>query len=183
MRQRVLLHLLVLWMAHGVCSAASAQQAPASPPAATTANTVPAEMANLNRSVQELVVVLREYLGRQQTDLLFKRIELAFRKTGPLQQERRDFRVRRAADEEELGRLQAVVAAFQTAEPQDSTKPEKENREEAAQTVMAEANIKRLKKRLAETDQHLAELDSELLQEERNIQRWEALIDQQLGQR
>lgn len=182
MRQRVLLLLLVLWMAHGACSAASAQQAPASPPAATTASTVPAEMANLNRSIQELVVVLREYLGRQQTDLLFKRIELALRRTGPLQQERRDVRLRRAVDEEELGRLQAM-AAFQTAEPQDSTKPEKENREEAAQTAMTEANIKRLKKQVAEADQHLAELDSELLQEERNIQRWEALIDQQLGQR
>jgi chromosome segregation ATPase len=140
-------------------------------------------MANLNRSIQELVVVLREYLGRQQTDLLFKRIELALRKTGPLQQERRDIRARRAADEEELGRLQAVVAAFQTTEPQDSAKPEKENREEAAQTAMAEANIKRLKRRIAEADQHLAELDSELLQEERNIQRLEALIDQQIGQR
>jgi hypothetical protein len=183
MRQHALLLLVVLWIAHAASSAASAQQTPASPPAATTASTVPAEMANLNRSVQELVVVLREYLGRQQTDLLFKRIELALRKTGPLQQERRDFRVRRAADEEELGRLQAVVAAFQTTEPQDSTKPEKENREEAAQTVMAEANIKRLKRRISEADQHLAELDSTLLQEERNIQRWEALIDQRLGQR
>ena len=180
MRQRALLLLVILWTAHGVCSGATAQPEPATPVAATTVST---EMANLNRSVQELVVVLREYLGRQQTDLLFKRIELALRKTGPLQQERRDFRAHRAADEEELGRLQAMVAALQTTEPQDTTKPEKENREEAAQTAMAEANIKRLKRRIAEADQHLAELDSELLQEERNIQRWEALIDQQLGQR
>ena len=182
MRQHALLLLVALWIAYGTGSAASAQPAPASPPAAT-ASTVPEEMANLNRSVQELVVVLREYLGRQQTDLLFKRIELALRKTGPLQQERRDVRTRRAADEEELGRLQAMLAAFPAAESQDSTKPEKENREEAAQTAVAEANIKRLKRRIAEADQHLAELDSELLQEERNIQRWEALIDQQLGQR
>jgi hypothetical protein len=181
MRQRALLLLVALWVAHGECSAASAQQAPASPPAVPTATTVPAEMVNLNRSIQELVVVLREYLGRQQTDLLFKRIELALQKTGPLQQERREVRARRAADEEELGRLQTAVAAFQTTEPHDPAKPD--NRDEATQIVMAEANIKHLKRRIAEADQHLAELDSELLQEERNIQRWEALIDQQLGQR
>ena len=180
MRQRALLLLVALWIAHGTCSGASAQPAPATPAAATT---VPTEMANLNRSIQELVVVLREYLGRGQTDLLFKRIELALQKTGPLQQERRDVRAHRAADEEELGRLQSEVAAVQTSEPQDSTKPEKENRAEAAQIAMAEANIKRLKRRIAEADQHLAELDSELLQEERNIQRWEALIDQRLDQR
>ncbi len=180
MRQRALMLLLALWIAHGTCSAASAQPAPATPAAVAT---VPTEMANLNRSVQELLAVLREFLGRQQTDLLFKRIELALQKTGPLLQERRDVRAHRAADEEELGRLQSEVAALKTSEPQDSTKPEKENRAEAAQIAMAEANTKRLKSRIAEADQHLAELDSTLLQEERNIQRWEALIDQQVGQR
>jgi hypothetical protein len=139
------------------------------------------EVANLDRSVQELLALLREYLGRQQTDLLFKRVELSLQRTGPLEQERREIRAHKVADEEELKRVQAAIAAYQATEPQDAAKPE--NRAEAAEIVIAEASIKRLKGRISQANQRLAELDSTLLQEERNVQRWEASIDQRLGQR
>jgi hypothetical protein len=153
-------------------STAQAQAAPA--PTAT----LETEVANLTRSLQELVVILRENVGRQQTDLLLKRVELGYMKVGPLQQERKDLRARRAADDEELKPIQAVLAARQTVETQDPAKPE--DPEAAIGKVFQEANVKRLKGRISEADQRLAELDSELQQEERNLQHWETLIDQRL---
>jgi TolA-binding protein len=124
MRQHTLLLLVVLWIAHGTSSAASAQPASAAPAAPST---LEGEVANLNRSVQELLAVLKEYLGRQQTDLLFKRIEVILQRMGPLEQERRELRARKDADEEELRRLQSAMAAYQS--QQDTAKPE--NRDEA----------------------------------------------------
>jgi len=178
MRQFVPLLLVALLMAQGTSFVAAAQPAAATPAAAPT---LQMEVANLDRSVQELVALLREYLGRQQTDLLFKRVELSLQRTSPLEQERREIRAHKAADEEELKRLQAAVAAYLATVSQDAAKAE--NRAEAAEIVIAEANIKRLKSRISQADQRLAELDSILLEEERNIRRWEASIDQRLGQR
>jgi hypothetical protein len=178
MRRCVPLLLVALLIAQGTRFAAAAQPASATP---ATAPTLQMEMANLNRSVQELLALLRESLGHQQTDLLFKRIELILQRTGPLEQERRELRAHKAADEEELKRLQAAVAAYVATEPQEGAKPE--NRAEAAEIVIAEANIKRLKSRISQADQRLAELDSTLLEEERNVRHWEASIDQRLGQR
>lgn len=139
------------------------------------------EVATLNRSIQELVRLLREVLGRQHTDLLFKRIELGLQKMGPLENERRELLARRNADEEEFKRLQIALAARQAVEPQDPNQPE--NQDETAQRLMFEANVRRLKGRVAEADQRIAELDSELLRERRIIEQWEAVIDQRLGQR
>src|SRR5712675_1574548 len=109
MRQCVPLLLIALLIAQGTSFAAVAQSAPATPAAAPTLQT---EVANLDRSVQELLALLREYLGRQQTDLLFRRVELSLQRTSPLEQERREIRAHKAADEDELKRLQAAVAAY-----------------------------------------------------------------------
>jgi hypothetical protein len=178
MRQCVPLLLIALLIAQGTSFAAAAQPAAATP---APAPTLQMEVVNLNRSVQELLALLRESLANQQTDFLFKRVELILQRTGPLEQERREIRAHKAADEEELKRVQAAVAAYPATEPQDAAKAE--NRAEAAEIVIAEANIKRLKGRISQADQRLAELDSTLLEEERNVQRWEASIDQRLGQR
>ncbi|HEY4589372.1 MAG TPA: hypothetical protein VII86_09080, partial [Thermoanaerobaculia bacterium] len=111
-----------------------------------------------------------------------KRVELGYLKMEPLQQESKELRERKAADEEELKRIQTAVAAQQAAaETQETAKPE--GPDEAVGKVMLAANIKRLKSRIAEADQRIAELDSELQQEQRNVQRWEAMIDQRLDRR
>ena len=178
MRQFVPLLLVALLIALGTSFVAAAQRASATPAAAPG---LQMEVANLDRSVQELLALLREYLGRQQTDLLFKRVELSLQRTSPLEQERREIRAHKAADEDELKRVQAAVAAYLATVSQDAAKAE--NRAEAAEIVIAEANIKRLKSRISQADQRLAELDSILLEEERNVRRWEASIDQRLGQR
>jgi chromosome segregation ATPase len=157
----------------------AAQAQPAAPASTSTLET---EVADLDRSLQELVALLRELAGRQQTDLLLKRVELGYLKMGPLQQERKELRERKAADEEDLRRIQTVIAARQAAaETQETAKLE--GPDEAVGKVMLEANIKRLKSRISEADQRIAELDSELQQEQRNVQRWEAMIDQRLDRR
>lgn len=81
---------ILLWVPW---TAAQAQPAaPASTPALET------EVANLDRSLQELVALLRELAGRQQTDLLLKRVELSYLKMGPFQQERKELLARKASD-------------------------------------------------------------------------------------
>ncbi|HEY4564315.1 MAG TPA: hypothetical protein VIJ36_15120 [Thermoanaerobaculia bacterium] len=165
---------ILLWMPW-----TAAQAQPAAPASTSTLET---EVASLDRSLQDLVALLRELAGRQQTDLLLKRVELGYLKMEPLQQERKELRERKAADEEELKRIQTAVAAQQAAaETQETAKPE--GPDEAVGKVMLAANIKRLKSRIAEADQRIAELDSELQQEQRNVQRWEAMIDQRLDRR
>lgn len=74
-----------------------------------------------------------------------------------------------------------MIAARQAAETQETAKPEEPD--EVVRKVFVEASLKRLRGRIAEADQRLAELDSELQQEQRNVQRWEALIDQRLDRR
>lgn len=155
-----------------------AQAQPAAPAPTPTLET---QVANLDRSLQELVALLRDLAGRQQTDLLLKRVELSYLKMGPLQQERKELLARRASDEEDMKRMQTAVAARQALETQEAAKPD--DTDEAMRKVMLEASIKRLKARVAEADQRLAELDSELQQEQRNVQRWEAMIDQRLDRR
>ena len=73
-----------------------------------------------------------------------------------------------------------MIAARQATETQETAKPEEPN--EVVRKVLV-ASLKRLRGRIAEADQRLAELDSELQQEQRNVQRWEALIDQRLDRR
>ena len=47
------------------------------------------------------MALLRELAGRQQTDLLLKRVELSYLKMGPFQQERKELLARKASDEED----------------------------------------------------------------------------------
>lgn len=142
---------------------------------------LPEQVADLDRSVKELVALFREYLNRQQVDYLFKRVELSLQKMGPLNEELRGLRASRAADEGELGQLRTALAGRQALSPQGEGKPAEEQREEALQEVQREAQIKLLRSRISQADQRVAELENELAQEKQNVQRWEAAIDQRLG--
>jgi multidrug resistance efflux pump len=169
--------LLIFGLAFG--SEALGQQASPSP----TPGSLPEQVADLDRSVKELVALLKEYLGRQQVDFLFKRVELSLQKMGPLNEELRNLRATRVADEGELGQLRTALAARQALASQSGVKSGEEQQEEALQGVQREAQIKLLRSRISQTDQRIAELENELAQEQQNVRRWEAAIDQRLGTR
>ncbi len=169
--------LLVFGLAFG--SEVLGQQAP-SPPVPPS---LPEQVAELNRSVKELVVLFKEYFDRQQVDYLFKRVELSLQKMWPINEELRSLRVSKAADEGELGQLRTLLAARQTLASQSEGKSEEELREVALQGAQIEAQIKLLRSRISQADQRIAELENELAQEQQNVRRWEAAIDQRLGTR
>ncbi|HYU35488.1 MAG TPA: hypothetical protein VEW48_25320 [Thermoanaerobaculia bacterium] len=177
-----------LWMLLGAfCflvagSAARAQPAPQSSP--SSAGTLEQEVAKLDRSVQELVALLREYLAHQDVDLLLKRVELGLQKMGPLNQELTSLQARQSADEEQLGQLQSALTALQARELQSEASPDPQvTTDDATRKIQMEAEIKRLKRRIAETEQRISEDENELTEEQRNVQQWESVIDKRLGQR
>jgi septum formation inhibitor MinC len=175
----------LLMMACVLCGSgtpARAWQAADSPPDSSPAQgaSLQEQMADLNRSVQELVALLHQYLGNQQVDLLIKRVELGRQKASPLAQELRELRARRSADAERLAQLRTAQAA-QGEQPERTGTSEEEEREAAVRETMLEGELKLLKGRIAQADQRIAELENELMEEERNIRSWEALIDRRLG--
>jgi chromosome segregation ATPase len=177
MRKMMAPWLLVFGLTPG--SAALGQQV-SNPPLPSS---LPEQVADLDRSVKELVALFRQYLDRQQVDYLFKRIELSLQKMGPLNEELRSLRASKAADEGELGQLRTALAGRQALSSQTEAKPGEEQREEALLEVQREAQIKLLRSRISQADQRIAELENELAQEKQNVQRWEAAIDQHLGTR
>lgn len=162
--------------------AGAAWAQPAPNPASDPVGAVQQDVAELNRSVKELVALLREYLTRQQVDLMFKRIELCFQKMGPIQEELRGLRARRSDDEVELNQLRTALAAREALEPQEEPKAD-EDLERDVRKVQLEAEIKSLRNRISQADQRILQLENELAQEQRNVQSWEAVIDQRLNPR
>jgi len=176
-----------LWMLFGALlilgteSAAKAQSLPQPSPSPT--GSLEQEVTKLNRSVQELVALLREYLARQEVDLRLKRVELGLLKMGPLNQELTSLREKKSADEELLGQLRSTLTALQASEAEDGTSLGGVVTDDATRKVRVEEEIKRLKRRMPETEQKIAEIESELAQEQRNLQLWETEVDRRLKQR
>ena len=169
--------LLVFGLAFG--SEVLGQQTPSPPEPAS----LPEQVAELNRSVKEMVALFKQYFDRQQVDYLFKRVEFSLQKMGPINEELRSLRVRKAADEEGLSQLRTALAARQTLAPRSEGKSEEEQREVALVGAQQEAQVKLLRSRISQADQRIAELENELAQEQQNVRRWEAAIDQRLGMR
>jgi chromosome segregation ATPase len=173
-------------LAGGLAIAAAGPGAaqPVSAPSPDLHGSLEQQVLQLNRSVQDLVSLLREYLGRQQLDFLFKRVELSLHKIGPLQQELKSLRDRKASDEDELSQLNTVLAGSEALEAQEGTRPaDGQDRERAIRKVQFDAHLKLMRSRISQVDQRIGELESELAQEQQNIQHWEATIDQRLGLR
>lgn len=164
----------------GTGSATMTQTAPPSPP--PSSGSLEQEVRQLNRSVQELVVLLRDHLAHQDVDLLLKRVEIGLQKIAPLEQELKDLRARRVADEESLNQLRIAMTMVQTLE-QDGTGSTSDDTAQTARKVQLEAEVKRLRRRLSETEQRIVEVEGKLAQEQRDLQQWELLIDRRLGQR
>jgi len=161
----------------GTGLAARAQSS--SPPSAPRA--LEQEVLKLNGSLQELIALLREYLARQDVDLLLKRVEIGLQKIGPLDQELRSLREKKAADAEELSQLRTAMTALQALEPQDRT--DSENPTDAVRKIQMEGEIKRLGRRISDTEQRIIETENALVQEQQSLQQWEMEIDKRLRPR
>lgn len=157
-----------LWIAALLIAAPGVAQAPPT--------TLEQEVANLNRSLRELVALLRAQTEHQRADLVLRRVELSLSKLGPLRQERKELRAKRDLDQEELTRLEASNALRTAVSPGE---PEDENlaREIAARGLLLEFEAKRLKTRLNEADLRLSELDADIAREEKNLEHWEATLE------
>jgi chromosome segregation ATPase len=147
------------------------------------------EVTKLNQSVQELVALLREYLAHQEVDLRLKRVELGLQKLVPLNQELTTLRAKKSADEELLGQLRSARTALEARESQDGDgtgadpQAAQAATDDAVRKVQLEEEAKRLKRRISEAEQRIAELENVLAQEQRNLQLWEAEVDRRLGVR
>lgn len=157
----------------------------AAPPASPSpAESLEQEVRQLNRSVQELVALLRDYLARQDVDLLLKRVEIGLQKIGPLNQELASLRAQNLADEEQLGKNRSALTAIQTREAEGGASPDPQvTTDDATRKVQLDAEIKRLRRRISATEQRIVEVEGKLAQEQRDLQQWETLIDRRLGQR
>lgn len=154
-----------------------------SPGAAAQTQAAPQqELIQLDRSLQELVSLLREVLARQEVDLLFRRVELGLQKMDPLNQELESLRARKAADDARLSQLRTVMAAFQASDTQEGASPEA-SEEGEIQRMQLEAEVAQLKRRVSEADQRIVELENALAEEQRGLREWEAEIDRRLGRR
>jgi chromosome segregation ATPase len=163
-------------------SAARAQTTTPSSP--SPSGSLEQEVRQLNQSVQELVALLRAYFAHRDVDLLLRRVEIGLQKIGPLNQELTSLRAQNFADEEQLGKNRSALTAIQTREAEDGTSPDPQvTTDDATRKVQLEAEIKRLRRRISETEQRIVEVENELAEGQRNLQQWEALIDRLLGQR
>ena len=172
---RILLAGALLLLSMG--AAARAQAAPQPSPAAS--GSLEQEVIQLDRSLQELVSLLREYLARQEVDLLLKRVALGLQKMGPLNQELESLRARKAADDEKLSQLRTARAALPVPDIQSGTNPEA-SEEGEIRRMQLDAEIARLKRRVSEADQRIMELENTLAEEQRELRQWEAEIDRRL---
>jgi hypothetical protein len=179
--KKVMLWLLTLAFVMGGSGAVAWAQpapSPASDPAAAAR-----ELAELNRSVKEMVTLLRQYLDNQQADLMFKRVELSLRRMGPLQEELSRLRTRRVADEGELNQIRTALSVLGTFEPQEGLGDSGEEPVSTVQKAGLDAQLKSVGKRISEADQQILELENRLAQEQRVLQTWETAIEQRLNSR
>lgn len=145
--------------------------------APTPTSALEERITGLERTLRDLVTVLRRQADGQMTDLLLRRVEVGLLKRAPLESERREVRAKRAADYAELQQLQTALAAHDALE---GRVPDAEDAESAIRPALLDSEAKRLKARLTEADLRLGELDSEIEQVDRNIRDWEARIEQRL---
>jgi chromosome segregation ATPase len=139
------------------------------------------QLEQLNRSMAELVALLRESTERQRLEILLKRIELHHLDLEPLQEELRRARADKVSQEEEQMRLQALLndlddqAASKEPEVLQPSDPEQRSIRHGL-----EVQIKFLKGRIESAERKVAELENELADKRRQIDLLERMIDDRL---
>ncbi len=168
----------------GALVAAAAPQAETPPRTSPGAGTdaLAAELAALNTSLQELVVLTRRQVEGQQRDLLMKRIDLEARGLQPL----RDLLRNARAEREGLGqeREQLIVIGDQT-EQRIRDAQAKGSATDADQRMREEftMRMKMVEDRIWAVDQRILDLEQDVTQASRLIDIWKERIDAHLGLR
>jgi len=169
----------------GALSPATAMTWEATPvPASAEGSAQAQEMRAINRSLQEIVSLLKDQARRQQTDLLMKRMETYHRALAAQEQELRRATSDRNSLTQELrgitARIEQISAESDIEKPGESRLPK-----EAMAQFRAEMDLQErlLKERLAVADQAILDLENDVARRRKEIAVWEEMVDTQLGLR
>lgn len=136
------------------------------------------EVAELNRSIGELVTLVRQYVQAHRVELLMRRLELKSRGMEPMQQELREARDSLDRAEEERARLEAQREAIE--EEQREAPGEDSARMEQVKSEM-ERWQKLVNDKLWRINQTILDLENDLARGRREIEELEGMIDEELG--
>jgi chromosome segregation ATPase len=157
----------------------------ASEPAASPVAPLEEQVAEVNRTLKELVVLLREQMQAQRADTLMRRLDLKVRALAPLETEL-------AGARSECRTLQDQIVQIQTRQEQVESeldeigrspapgRPEEQLKVQKAENEMI---LKLLGEKLAAAEQHVLEVENDLAGRRSEIKALEEQVDAQLGLR
>lgn len=148
-------------------------------PAASAEESVGRELVRLNRSLEEIVTLLKQSVEHQELNLLIQRVELSGRRLSSLEDELA--RVRSSLDgfEEERVRLEAMREQLESV--QDPAREEAEDIERQVQDL--DFALKLLKDQSWNREQRKLDLEGKISTLEEDLQALEGVLDERLGLR
>jgi len=171
--------LLTAMLATAFLSPALAQEEPT----AGSETTIEQELARLNQTMREISDLMRTYIVRQEVDMIMKRIELHRRYLTPLEDELRKARAGKESAEDEIERMEVVIAELEEVIARDDSGDEQTANHLRMEKDRLAINLKQLKDRRWTLEQRIIELENELISRRHEIQDLEDIADEQLGLR
>jgi chromosome segregation ATPase len=139
-------------------------------------------LAGIDRSLQEISVLLTSILDHQQLDVLLSRMQLKERSQVPLQDELNRARADRDGLSAEINRLQAIRQEWERAR-NAATPGDPVNESEAREMRRLFSELERLEEREAVLIQRVIELEDDLARRRDDIRTLEEMVDARLGLR
>lgn len=136
------------------------------------------EMAGLNRSVRQMVELLRVYLERQESEIILKRIELKIYQLEPLAGELRGKRSRQRSVEEHIEHIEMNIRQMEDLlfEGKDSMS-ENESRQTRQRLKATQDELRMQKEKAWLLEQEAQDLESQVLVRRREIAALEDAAD------
>ncbi len=141
--------------------------------------TLPAELARLNSTMQEIVKLLKQQIEGQESGLLIKRIELSGRTLIAKKERLRKVRSEAASLEEEEESLVQYLEAVE----QELAEATENDAHQQMQLMTMEQRLKYAKRRRQELARELMVLENDVAAEEEDMEILEAALDERLGLR
>lgn len=154
---------------------APAQDAPAAP----TEDAVARELVRLNRSLEEIVALLKKSAEHQELQLLIQRVELGGRRLTSMENELARTRSSLDGFEEERARLEAMREQLESAH--DPTREDAEVFERQMQEL--DFRLKLIKDQSWSREQRKLDLEAKISTLVEDIQALERVLDERLGLR
>jgi chromosome segregation ATPase len=176
-----LISILILFLAGALPAAAATAQGPA----VTPDGALLAEVSSLNRSMEEIVGLLEEFLKRQQADLLMKRIQISTRGLTELERRLDGAKDERRHIEDEIQMVRQAVERLEEEARAEEDQPglEEGSEDRREQESMMGGHLKLLEERLQTAEIRVLELEDDLGDRLDNLAAWEELVDKALGLR